>query len=85
VTCTLVTRDGDPLPNLTALSWAWFDAADPNVFIAPSDQGQIETTDGTGEIVVYIPDSTLTSGQTGTLVLRADDGSSYGAYNLAVG
>ena len=66
------------------MSWAWFDAADPNVFIAPSDQGQVETTDGTGEIVVEIPGSGLTSGQIGTLVLRSDDGSSYGAYNLAV-
>jgi hypothetical protein len=84
VTCTLVTRSGAAIPNLTALSWAWFDAVDPNLFGAPSDQGEVETTDGSGVIEVSLPSTTLTAGQSGTLVLRADDGSSLGAYNLAV-
>ena len=84
VSCILVTRAGAPRPNLTLLSWAWFDSADPVNFIAPTDQGQVESTDASGEIIAEIPNSTLTSGQTGTLVLRADDGSLMGAYNLQV-
>lgn len=84
VTCTLVTRTGDARPNLSSLSWAWFDSQDPATFGAPTDQGETEVTDGTGLIEIEIPSSTLTTGQVGTLVLRADDGSAYGAYNLTV-
>lgn len=84
VTCTLVTRDGEIRRNLSSLSWAWFDATDPVNFIAPTDTGEIESTDGSGLIEVTLSSTTLTSGQTGTLVLRADDGSAFGAYNLTL-
>jgi hypothetical protein len=84
VQCTLVSRSGAPLPNLVNLSWAWFDNVDPTNFAAPTDQGQIESTDGAALIDVSIPNSTLIQGQSGTLVLRSDDGTSLGAYNLAL-
>jgi hypothetical protein len=84
VTCTLVDRNGNALPNLTLLSWAWFDNQDPNAFGAPADQGQIETTDATALLEINLFNTTLTIGQVGSLVLRADDGTSYGAYNLEV-
>lgn len=80
--CNLVNRNGVALPNLINLSWAWFDSVDPNSYGAPSDQGQTESTDGTGKIVVELPNSALSSGQQGTLVLRSDDGLTLGAYNL---
>lgn len=84
VSCTLVNRTGAELPNLTSLSWAWFDAADPNSFGAPSDQGQTETTDGNAELVIPLPNTTLSAGQSGTLVLMSDDSLTLGAYILAV-
>lgn len=84
VTCTLVARDGTPLPNMTALSWAWFDAADPGQMIAPTDQGEIEVTDGSGTFDIELPNTTLSAFGVGTLVLRSDDETLIGAYNLAV-
>ena len=84
VSCELRSRTGALLPNLTAISWAWFDATDPNSFAAPTDQGQVETTDGDGLLEIDLPNTALSAGQEGTLVLRSDDGVSIGAYNLAV-
>jgi hypothetical protein len=82
--CTLVTRAGTSRPNLSSLSWAWFDTVDPNIFNAPTDQGFAESTDTQGKIVVELPNSLLSPGQYGTLVLRSSDGSTLGAYNLLV-
>lgn len=84
VTCTLVDRNGQPLPNLASLSWAWFDATDPASFGAPTDQGDAELTDGSAELVIDLNNTSLLPGQTGTLVLRSDSGASFGAYNLEV-
>ena len=84
VSCILVLRTGVARPGITALSWAWFDAPDPVDFIAPTDTGEVEVTDGTGLIEVEIPGPTLGTGETGSLVVRADDGSAYGVYNLEV-
>lgn len=84
VTCSLVDRYGNALPNLVDLHWAWFDTTDPAVMGSPTDQGTTESTDGSGEIVVKVPNSALAPGGEGTLILRSDDGSSLGAYNLPV-
>lgn len=84
VTCTLVTINGVSRPNLSSLSWAWFDQTDPNSFAAPTDQGEVESTDGAGQIIVDLTSTSLTTGQQGTLVLRSDDGSLLGAYNLSI-
>lgn len=81
VTCTLVDVNGQPLANLTDIHWAWFDEQDPNLLTSPTDQGDSETTDNTGLIEISLTGSALTVGQTGTLILRSDDGSSLGAYN----
>jgi len=77
VTCCLAQT------SLSSLDWAWFDGTDPAAFIAPSDQGSTESTDGDGLISVSLPNTTLTSGQTGTLVLS--DGTAYGVFRLEVG
>jgi len=83
VTCSLVDRNGNSQTSLSSLDWAWFDGTDPAAFIAPSDQGSTESTDGDGLISVSLPNTTLTSGQTGTLVLS--DGTAYGVFRLEVG
>lgn len=82
--CTLVDRVGTPLPNLIQLSWAWFDNADPSNFVSPTDKGNAETTDAAGLIEVAMPNSSLSSGQTGTLTIRSNDGLLLGSYNLNV-
>lgn len=84
VTCTLVRRTGAVLPNLSNISWAWFDEIDPSDFNAPTDQGNIEDTDVSGVINILLPGSVLTVGQIGTLILRSDDGLLLGAYNLDI-
>jgi hypothetical protein len=80
VICNLVDRNGTEQASLTDLDWAWFDSIDPATFIAPTDQGATESTDGTGSISVDLPNTTLTAGQDGTLVLS--NGTAYGAYRL---
>jgi hypothetical protein len=84
VTCTLVDVNGRALPNLSDLSYAWFDEPDPANLSTPVVKGVTESTDGSGVIEVPISGSSLTSGQTGLLVLRSSDGESLGAYNLPV-
>lgn len=84
IECTLVDRNGNALAGLSALSWAWFDAEDPANFVAPTDQGELEATDGSGAIVIELPNSALTAGQVGALVLRSDSGVLFGCYNLEV-
>lgn len=81
VSCTLVSRSSNVRSDLSSLSWAWFDQIDPENFGAPVDTGQVETTDLNGLLEITIQGSSLQSGEQGTLVLKADDGS-YGAYNL---
>jgi hypothetical protein len=82
--CTLVDRNGTPLRGLYHLSWAWFDDPDPVNFIAPTHQGQLETTNSVALMEIKVPYTTLNVGDTGTLVLRSDDGAFFGAYNLVV-
>jgi hypothetical protein len=84
ISCTLVTRTGSELSSLTLISWAWFDESDPNALTSPTDQGQTEVTDADGLLEIDLPGSSLTDGQTGSLVLRSDDGVRLGYYNLAV-
>ena len=74
VQLTLTDEQGTPIPNLTGLKWAWFDQATPDLFLAPTDKGANESTDGSGNLVVEIPNSTLNSGQTGWLTVTDSDG-----------
>lgn len=84
ITGRLVSCQGAAQANLTNLSWAWFDATDPVDFGAPTDQGEIEITDSGGAFTIEIPGTSLVAGQTGTLVIRSDDGAKAGMYNLEV-
>jgi len=60
--------------SLTGLKWAWFDNVTPDGFVAPTDQGTGETTDGSGVLTVTIANSTKTSGQVGWLIVTDSDG-----------
>jgi len=84
VTVNLVDIDSSVQANLSNLRWDWFNEPDPQNFNAPSDQGTVETTDGTGELVLDLPNTTLTTGQTGFLVLRDATNNFIGGYRLDI-
>lgn len=81
---SLVDIGGSAQASLTSIKWDWFDEADPKDFTAPTDQGTAETTDGSGNITIAMPNSTLTTGQTGFLVLKNEANDLIGGYRLAV-
>lgn len=83
VTVQLVNKIGANQGNLSAVSWAWFDQ-DVNALVAPTDKGSTETTDSSAEMVITLTGTTLTSGQTGTLVLYDSTGGKLGAYRVPV-
>jgi hypothetical protein len=69
VTITLVDRNNSTQVNLSALRWAWFDESSPELFSAPVEQGVAEVTNSSGVLTIGLPNTTLSSGQTGWLVL----------------
>jgi hypothetical protein len=73
-TVTLVDESGTPQASLSSLKWAWFDQITPDLFSAPTDQGLAEITDGSGVLVLDLPNSTKVSGQVGWLVVTNSDG-----------
>lgn len=81
---TLVDILGNALTNLTGIKWAWFDSADPNTFAAPTDKGNAETTDGNGLLEITLTNTTLTAGQTGTLVLFLNSGTDYASFRITL-
>ena len=79
----LTNKSGTPQASLTAVSWAWFDE-NIGAMNAPTDKGSAETTDGSGQMTLAMPGSSLTSGQVGTLVLYDRTGGKLAVYRLAV-
>ena len=73
-TITLTSDGTTPRANLTALKWAWFDQVTPNLFAAPTDQGNAETTDASGVLVLSLPNSALAFGGVGFLIITDSDG-----------
>lgn len=74
VTVTLVDSAGDPIVSETSLKWAWFDEVTPDLFAAPTDQGDAESTDASGVLTILIPNSVLEDGDTGWLIVTDSDG-----------
>jgi len=70
----LIGQNGQPLPNGTTLQGAWFDQAQPKDFLAPTWADTLVTQNGTGEIIISLPDTDLASGQTGWLIISDSDG-----------
>lgn len=73
-TVTLVNESNAPQTGLSSLKWAWFDQVTPDLFVAPTDKGSAESTDGSGALTISMPNSTKTSGQIGWLVVTNSDG-----------
>lgn len=77
VTLRLVNKaeSGAAMPSLTGLRWAFYDTTDPSAWAAgPVDKGSSESTDGSGDLVVSLPNTTLTAGQVGWLIVTDSDG-----------
>lgn len=77
------TNGTTPAASLTGIRWAWWDAAPPNLAIAPVDSGTGATTDASGVFSVELPNTTLASGDTGTLLAIINDGTAGSAANMA--
>lgn len=84
LTITLVDSAGTPLANLSGLSWAWFDESAVNSATSPPDVGTGATTDSSGQFSVSLPNTTLTSGQTGMLALQDSTGFIYAIYRITL-
>ena len=84
LTITLVDAAGTTLPNLTGLSWAWFDESTVSTLTAPTAQGTGETTDVSGVLEVDITGTTLGATDTGILTLRDSTGHIYALYRVTL-
>lgn len=80
---TLTTNGTTPAASLTGISWAWWDAAPPDLSTAPVDNGTSATTDASGLFSVELPNTTLNTGDTGTLLAIINDGTAGSTANKA--
>jgi hypothetical protein len=76
ISITLVTDTDDETPraSLTGLDWAFFDENKPSDLTTPVNQGTGESTDGSGVLTLSVPDSTLSNGGVGYLIVSDTDG-----------
>jgi hypothetical protein len=72
-TATLSDVDGNLRPNLADVKYAWFDETTGDTLTAPITTGTT-ATDGSGDIFISLPGSTLNAGQTGRLDIDAVEG-----------
>jgi hypothetical protein len=80
---TLTTNGTTPAASLTGIRWAWWDAAPPDLSTAPVDSGTGATTDASGVFSVELQNTTLASGDTGTLLAIINDGTAGSTANRA--
>lgn len=80
VTLSLVSLTGTAQANLAGIKWRWYDEPSLENWTAPTDQGVAESTNGSGQIVIDLVNTVLTSGQAGTLVLESSDGAFKAVY-----
>jgi hypothetical protein len=83
VTIDLVSKTGNPQSSLSSVSWAWFDE-DIGALNAPTDKGSAEVSDSSGQMILDLPGTSLTTGQTGTLILYDSTGSKIGTYRVEI-
>lgn len=82
-TLALTTNGSTPAASQTGIAWAWYDAAPPTLSALPAATGTGATTDASGVFDVALPGSTLTSGQTGTLLALISNGTAGSSANKA--
>lgn len=80
---TLTTDGTTPAASLTGLTWGWWDAYPPNTASAPLVGGSAGTTNGSGVFTATLTGTTLTAGQTGTLLIVKGDGTEGSTANNA--
>lgn len=74
----------NPLANLSGLHAAWFDQGDPALLNAPVDVTTTLTTNGSGAFQFNLPNTLLTTGQIGLMVLANGPLVNTAAYRLTV-
>lgn len=82
-TLTLTTNGSTPAASQTGIVWAWYDAAPPSLSSLPAVTGTGATTDASGVFDVALTGTTLTSGQTGTLLALISNGTAGSSSNKA--
>lgn len=82
-TLTLTTNGTTPAASVTGISWAWYDAAPPTLSSLPAVTGTGASTDASGVFDVAIAATTLSTGQTGTLLAIKSDGTAGSTANSA--
>lgn len=79
----LVDESGAPVANLADIAYEWYDALD-DTDGNPTQQGTFSTNEN-GEATIQLPNSALTSGQSGTLILyHPTDSEIRGVYRIPV-
>lgn len=73
VAVTLTSDGSSSLPSLSGLKWAWHDRPLVSVPGWPEDFGTVESTDGSGQLLITVH-SALASGGTGRLEVTTSDG-----------
>jgi len=83
ISINLIDISSTAQASLTGLRWAWYDSTDENALGTPTDTGVNESTTAAGLLEIDLPNSALTAGQTGTLVIGDTTGRK-AAYNVTV-
>jgi hypothetical protein len=85
VTLSLFTPADASAANLSGLRWAWFDQVTPDLFVAPTDKGTLETTDAGGTLTIPLPNSQLAVGAVGWLIVTDSSGNPATLHNAFSG
>lgn len=70
----IVDRDGNPIPQGTAIQAAWFDQNQPQNFTDPSWKGNLSVSDTAGTVTAQLTNSILSPGGVGWLVISSSNG-----------
>lgn len=73
VSVNLVNASNTPQAGLAGLKWAFYDQITPSLMTIAADQGEAETTDGSGVLMIQVY-TTLTPGSVGWLIVTDSDG-----------
>lgn len=84
LTITLVDVFGNTLNNLSNIKWAWFDNDSPSSFSSPVLSGSVESTDANGVLTIDLTGTSLTTGQTGSLIVFLDGKTDYALHRITL-
>mgnify|MGYP006430647407 CR=1 FL=1 len=81
---TLLDASETPIANLTDLSWDWFDEDTLDALTAPTDSRTGATTDSNGVLHIGLINTSVASGQSGTLIIQTNDGLKLAFVNIQI-